>query len=93
MHNSKTIAFRVMSLVLQLHLVMMSKYSKFGDDTFNTFWVVGYIKALHDDDNDYDDLAITIAGLKSLKCDYHFLLLADKASSITMATEQLYIIY
>ena len=33
----KNIAFRVMSLVLQLHLVMMSKYFKFGVDTFNTF--------------------------------------------------------
>ena len=31
-HNSKAtcIAFRVMPLVLQLHLVMMSKYSKFS---------------------------------------------------------------
>ena len=29
--------FRVMPLVLQLLLVMMSKYSKFGVDTFNTF--------------------------------------------------------
>ena len=38
------IAFRVMSLVLQLHLVMMSKYSKFGADTFNTFLLIGYIK-------------------------------------------------
>ena len=33
-----------MRLVLQLHLVMMSKYSKLGIDTFNTFWVMGYIK-------------------------------------------------
>ena len=33
-----------MSLVLQLHLVMMSKYSKFGVDTFNTFWEMDYIK-------------------------------------------------
>ena len=32
-----------MSLVLQLHLVMMSKYPKFGVDTFNTFWEMGYI--------------------------------------------------
>ena len=32
-HNSKTIAFRDMTLVLQLNLVMMSKYSKFGVDT------------------------------------------------------------
>ena len=33
-----------MPLVQQLHLVMMSKYSKFGVDTFNTFWVMSYIK-------------------------------------------------
>ena len=31
-HNSKTTAFRVMPLVLQLHFVTMSKYSKFGVD-------------------------------------------------------------
>ena len=43
-YNSKTTAFRVMPLVLQLHLVIMSKYSMFGVDTFNTFWVIGYIK-------------------------------------------------
>ena len=36
-HNSKTIAFRVMSLVLQLHLVIICKYSKFDIDSFNTF--------------------------------------------------------
>ena len=30
-----------MPFVLQLHLVMMSK---FGVDTFNTFWVMGCIK-------------------------------------------------
>ena len=33
-----------MPLVLQLHQVLMSKYSKFGVDTYNTFWVMGYIK-------------------------------------------------
>ena len=43
-HNSKTIAYRVMPLVLQLHLVIMSEYSKSGLVTFNTFWVMGYIK-------------------------------------------------
>ena len=43
-HNSKAIDFRVMPLVLQLHLVIMSKYSNFGVDTFNTFWVMSYIK-------------------------------------------------
>ena len=32
-----------MPLVLQLHLVMINKYSKFGVDTLNTFWVMGYI--------------------------------------------------
>ena len=36
-HNSKDIAFRVMPLVLQLDIIMMRKYSKFGVDTFNTF--------------------------------------------------------
>ena len=36
-HNSITIALRVMSLVLLLQLVKMSKYSRFGVDTFNTF--------------------------------------------------------
>ena len=40
----------------------MTKYFKFGVDTFNTLWVMGYIKFLHDDDNE-DDLAITIAQL------------------------------
>ena len=43
-HNSTNMAFRVMPLVLQLHLVMMSKYTKFGAvDTFNTFREMGYI--------------------------------------------------
>ena len=50
-HNSRNKAFKVMPLVLQLHLVMMRKYTKFGVDTFNTFWVMCYIKFLHDDDN------------------------------------------
>ena len=36
-HNSKTRAFRVMILVLQMHLVMMSKYPKFGADTLSSF--------------------------------------------------------
>ena len=39
-HNSKTIAFSFMSLVLQQHL----KYSKFGVDTLSNFSVMGYIK-------------------------------------------------
>ena len=56
-----------MSLALQLHLVMMNKYSKFGLDIFYTFWVT--LKFLHDDDgkNVEDDndneLTITIARL------------------------------
>ena len=33
-----------MPLVLQLHLVMISKDSKFDVDIFNTFWVTGNIK-------------------------------------------------
>ena len=50
-----------MFLVLQLHLVKIGKYSEFGVDTFNHFWVIGYIKVfLHDDNNDVDDLTITI---------------------------------
>ena len=43
-HNSKNIAFRVMPFALQLHLVMISKYSKFGVDSFKIIWVMGYIK-------------------------------------------------
>ena len=43
--NSKNIAFRVMPLVLPLHLIMMRKYSKFGvDNIFNIVLVMGYIK-------------------------------------------------
>ena len=49
-----------MPLTMQLNLIMMSKYSKFGVDTFYTFW--GYtLKFLHDNDN----LAITIAFLQN----------------------------
>ena len=36
-HNSKSTAFRVMPCVPQLHLVMISKHSKFGVDTLSTF--------------------------------------------------------
>ena len=36
-HNSKTIAFRVMPLILQLHLHMINMFSKFGVDICNTF--------------------------------------------------------
>ena len=42
--NSKNTPFRVMPPVMQLHLIMISKYSKFGVDTFNTFWAMRYIK-------------------------------------------------
>ena len=38
---------------------MMSKYPKFGVDTLNTIWVMGYIKFLHDNDYDSNDLAIS----------------------------------
>ena len=60
-HNSRNIAFIVIPLVLQLHLVMLSKYSKFGFDTFNTFWVMGYMKLFLYDNDDKDDLVIKIA--------------------------------
>ena len=68
-HNSNNITFRVMPIVLQLHLFMMSKYSKFGVDTFNTrnfFSTWATLKFLQDDNNNKnddndDDLAITIA--------------------------------
>ena len=55
-----------MPLVLQLQHCHDDKYFKSGVDTFNTFWVMGYIKVLQDDDNDddnNDDLAITTAQL------------------------------
>ena len=58
-HNSKTTAFRVMPLVLQQHLVMITKYSKFNV-TLNTFCVMGYIKVFAQRDV---NLAITIARL------------------------------
>ena len=57
--NSKNIAFRVMSLALQLHLVMMSKYSKFGVYTSNTVLIMGYIKVFVQD----EDLSFTTARL------------------------------
>ena len=50
-HNSRNKAFRVMPFVLQLHLVMMSKYS-------SLVWAT--LKLLHDNDNNDDDLMITI---------------------------------
>ena len=51
-----------MLLVLQLHLVMMRKYAKFGVDTLNTFekWAKFILKFLH---NNYDNLAITTVTL------------------------------
>ena len=54
-HNSKTITF----IELRPLSCMMSKYSKFGVDTFNTFWAT--LKFLHNDNN--DDLAIITAWL------------------------------
>ena len=59
-HNSKILAFRVMPLVLQLCLVKMSKYSKFGVDTFNTLSNRLYLFFWHDNDNN-DNLVIKIA--------------------------------
>ena len=43
--------------------VMKSKYSKFGVETFNTFWVIGYNEVFFLHDNNDDDLATTIARL------------------------------
>ena len=62
-HNSKTLAFRVMPLVLQQHIVMMSKNSKFSTNIFNTFLVMGYIKVFDDNNNSDNVLTITIAQL------------------------------
>ena len=47
---------------------MMSNYSKFGVDTFNTFWVMGYIKVFvyaddHNNDSNNNNPAIAIAWL------------------------------
>ena len=75
-HHSKTIAFRVMPL-LQLHLVMMSNYSRFGVDTFNTFCVMGYIKvfAWHQwwqqrwSSNHNSSTFLWNRGAKNVKCD------------------------
>ena len=48
-----------MPFALHLHLVMMSKYSKFGVDLLLEKWAT--LKFLHDNnDNDDNDLAITI---------------------------------
>ena len=35
-----------MPFALEMHLLMMSKYSKFGVDTFNTFWEMDNIKVI-----------------------------------------------
>ena len=51
-------------LQLQMHLFMMSKYSKFGVDTLSTFWVMGYIKVFAQQrqlQQHNEDLAIAIA--------------------------------
>ena len=50
-HNSKIISFRVISLVMKLHLVMMSKYSKFGV----TVGSMGYIKVSTNNNGDIID--------------------------------------
>ena len=52
-----------MSLVLQLQFVMMSKYSKSGVDTFNTFREMGYIKVFAQRQQRSSDLVITKARL------------------------------
>ena len=39
-HNSKNISYRIMSIALQLLLVMMSKYSKFHVDIFDSFQMI-----------------------------------------------------
>ena len=44
-----------MPLVLQLHLVMLSKYSKIDVDIFNTFWAMGNIKDKYNNDDDIND--------------------------------------
>ena len=44
-----------MSFVLQLHLVIMSKDSKFGVDTINTLWVMVYIKVFAQQRQSSDD--------------------------------------
>ena len=49
-----------MSLLLQLHLVMMSKYSKLGADIFNNSFYWATLKFLHNKSN---DLAIIIVQL------------------------------
>ena len=61
-HNSKNIALRIKHLVLQLHLVMMSRHSKFGVDILNIFELWATLKFLQDEDNN-NDLVITIAQL------------------------------
>ena len=64
--NSETIAFRVMPLVLQLDVVIMSKFSKSGVYIIDTFWLKGHIKVFSNNDND-NDLAITIAWIEIKK--------------------------
>ena len=46
-HYFKNIACRIMPYMLQLYLTLISKYSKFCVEIFKTFWVMGYIKVLH----------------------------------------------
>ena len=54
-HNSKSIALRAMTLVMQLYLAMMSKYSKFGVVIFHTYWVMGYIDVFAQQQRRYSD--------------------------------------
>ena len=69
-----------MLLVLQLHLVMMRKYSKFDVDTFNTFWVMGAtLKFLHEDEDNNDNDVLEINQNSSI-----FFFETDKLNSWTL---------
>ena len=60
-HNSKTIAFRDMSLVLQIYLVMMSKYSTLELIPLILFEWWAILKFLHNNDKDNINVVMTIA--------------------------------
>ena len=62
-----------MPIVLQLHLFMMSKYSKFGADAFDIFWAT--LKFLHEDDNDDNQLLNFFFEIDKLKNDQCALIL------------------
>ena len=77
-----------MSLVLQLYHVKMSKYSKLGIDTFNTFWVVSYIKVFHNG----DDLATTLALLELINTiDHYSFIVTMRVAKIDISTTELLI--